>query len=71
MKYANEFISTKTFVSKIGEDNAASRSLFSSLNYKQIGEANYFKEVRYEFVLDSSSSELQKELDYVKITTYE
>jgi L-amino acid N-acyltransferase YncA len=36
MKYASDNISITTFVAKIGEDNSASRTLFSSLGYKQV-----------------------------------
>jgi RimJ/RimL family protein N-acetyltransferase len=55
MGYAIKNLNLNKFVARIGEDNQASRNLFTTLGYVQIGEPNYFKEVLLELKVDTES----------------
>ncbi|KAM9980478.1 hypothetical protein ACTFIZ_007845 [Dictyostelium cf. discoideum] len=51
MGYGIEYLSTitKKYIVKIGESNHASIQMFKSMNFKQIGSVNVFKEILLEF----------------------
>ncbi|KAN0026263.1 hypothetical protein ACTFIV_007247 [Dictyostelium citrinum] len=49
MGYGVENLSTKKYIVKIGESNQPSIQMFKSMNFKQIGDANVFKEILLEF----------------------
>ncbi|XP_062508139.1 alpha/beta-tubulin-N-acetyltransferase 9-like isoform X5 [Corticium candelabrum] len=61
MRYANEKLAVTKFVAKVGQNNAASRSFFQKLEFKQVSLNAVFHEVVLERLI--TGEERQKLLD--------
>ncbi|KAK5575140.1 hypothetical protein RB653_010396 [Dictyostelium firmibasis] len=68
MGYGVEKLSTKKYIVKIGESNQPSIQMFNSMNFKQIGDVNVFKEILLEFENGDNNTNLLnlKNNDYFK-----